>query len=344
MAQYIVNYSDGSRTITVRDEEVFGPSTFPITSSKFCNPRPITSANISSKAFVIEGNFTYRFVAGFEFQVSDSDSNDAVYTVDSRTYSSINDETTIIVNEAFFSQTGALGNIFYVVPTSSIETTLTLVGRKFYNYGDYINENFLHLLENFANDAEPPYPTLGQLWYDTGSSTLKVYNDTAFVPITGETGITQTFADGRYVKKAGDTMTGLLILSGAPSSNLHAATKLYVDTAVQNKYIAAFAQDTFVGNEVIMQGVIPITLKLLAGAGTSRFKAATNSTSDLTFLIKKNGTQVGTIDVANDTVSGTFTVASDVTFSPGDLIKIVAPAVADAAYTDISITINLVVP
>ncbi len=36
------------------------------------------------------------------------------------------------------------------------------------------------------------------------------------------------------VNKAGDTMTGILTLSGAPTSNLHAATKQYVDTAVSN--------------------------------------------------------------------------------------------------------------
>lgn len=34
------------------------------------------------------------------------------------------------------------------------------------------------------------------------------------------------------VDKAGDTMTGPLTLSGAPSADLHATTKLYVDTAV----------------------------------------------------------------------------------------------------------------
>ena len=33
------------------------------------------------------------------------------------------------------------------------------------------------------------------------------------------------------VSKSGDTMTGLLTLSGAPTTNLHAATKLYVDNA-----------------------------------------------------------------------------------------------------------------
>ena len=43
--------------------------------------------------------------------------------------------------------------------------------------------------------------------------------------------ITGTFDTGVFVLKAGDTMTGALTLSGAPTSNLHAATKKYVDDA-----------------------------------------------------------------------------------------------------------------
>ena len=39
--------------------------------------------------------------------------------------------------------------------------------------------------------------------------------------------------DGRYVNAAGDTMLGDLTLAGAPSSDLHAATKKYVDDAVE---------------------------------------------------------------------------------------------------------------
>jgi hypothetical protein len=39
-------------------------------------------------------------------------------------------------------------------------------------------------------------------------------------------------ADALKVDKSGSTMTGLLTLSGAPTVNLHAATKLYVDTAI----------------------------------------------------------------------------------------------------------------
>lgn len=53
---------------------------------------------------------------------------------------------------------------------------------------------------------------------------------TTFPNITGA--VTKTHSQiNDLLEKAGGTMTGNLTLSGAPSSNLHAATKLYVDTA-----------------------------------------------------------------------------------------------------------------
>ncbi len=50
-----------------------------------------------------------------------------------------------------------------------------------------------------------------------------------------------------FVLKAGSTMTGALTLSGAPSSNLHAATKAYVDT-VAGSATAAAASATAAAN------------------------------------------------------------------------------------------------
>jgi Chaperone of endosialidase len=47
------------------------------------------------------------------------------------------------------------------------------------------------------------------------------------------------------VQKAGDTMTGLLTLSGPPTANLHAATKLYVDSAAA--LLAPINNPTFTG-------------------------------------------------------------------------------------------------
>lgn len=45
-------------------------------------------------------------------------------------------------------------------------------------------------------------------------------------------GISQDDADARYLQLSGGTMTGPLTLSGAPASDLQAATKKYVDDSV----------------------------------------------------------------------------------------------------------------
>jgi hypothetical protein len=59
--------------------------------------------------------------------------------------------------------------------TNTTTSSLTLVGKGFLNWGEPIQENLLHILENFASDTAPAYPTLGQLWYDSTLKVLKVY-------------------------------------------------------------------------------------------------------------------------------------------------------------------------
>ena len=59
-------------------------------------------------------------------------------------------------------------------------TSLTLVGRNYSNFGQIINENFVQLLENFANTTPPSNPIVGQLWYDSSKKKLRVNTGSAF--------------------------------------------------------------------------------------------------------------------------------------------------------------------
>ena len=68
-------------------------------------------------------------------------------------------------------------------------TSLTLVGRDYAGYGQFLNENFIYLLENFAsaNSGGPSNPIAGQLWWDTTNNILKVYSGSSWKISTGAT-------------------------------------------------------------------------------------------------------------------------------------------------------------
>ena len=61
-----------------------------------------------------------------------------------------------------------------VVDTAS--TDITLVGRNYTGFGEFLNENFVKILESFANSSAPSNPLVGQLWWDTAANRLKVWD------------------------------------------------------------------------------------------------------------------------------------------------------------------------
>lgn len=69
------------------------------------------------------------------------------------------------------------GNVVAVVDDGTVDTTSTdikLIGRAVTDYGTEQNENFVQLMENFADSTEPGAPLQGQLWYNTGEDTMYV--------------------------------------------------------------------------------------------------------------------------------------------------------------------------
>jgi len=108
------------------------------------------------------------------------------------------------------------------------QTSLSLVGRNTTSYGVEFNQNFLKLLENFANASAPANPVEGQLWYDTtpGSEQLKVYDGTQWIASGG-------------LKKA----------STAPEASNSLTGDLWVDTDNQQLYLYTGSGWTLVGPE-----------------------------------------------------------------------------------------------
>ena len=76
--------------------------------------------------------------------------------------------------------------------TVDTSTDLTLIGKNYAGYGQAQNDNFVWLLENFANTSQPPNPLKGQIWFDSGNSKLKFWDGTKFRTTGGaEVGATQ---------------------------------------------------------------------------------------------------------------------------------------------------------
>jgi hypothetical protein len=68
-----------------------------------------------------------------------------------------------------------------------LSTGLTLIGKNYSGFGEALNENFIKLLDNFANTSRPANPIRGQLWFDTAELKLKVYSGVEFMPVSSAT-------------------------------------------------------------------------------------------------------------------------------------------------------------
>jgi len=76
------------------------------------------------------------------------------------------------------------GQVLTTIADGQINTTSTslgLPGRNYAGYGQVLDTNFVHVLENFADSTPPPNPIRGQLWFNTNNNTLCV------CPSDGET-------------------------------------------------------------------------------------------------------------------------------------------------------------
>ena len=70
------------------------------------------------------------------------------------------------------------GSIVATVQDATLDqsTDLVFLGRNYAGYGESQNENFIKLLENFANTTPPAKPLEGEIWYDTANKRINFYD------------------------------------------------------------------------------------------------------------------------------------------------------------------------
>jgi len=83
-----------------------------------------------------------------------------------------------------YTITRADGTTLTTIPDGQYDTStsLTLVGKNLFNFGQFQNTNYVRLLENFANTTQPTNQMTGQLWWDKANTVMKVYNGVSWVP------------------------------------------------------------------------------------------------------------------------------------------------------------------
>jgi hypothetical protein len=233
------------------------------------------------------------------------------------------------------------GNVFATVADGTINTSssMTLVGKNYAGYGQFLDTNFVRLLENASNTTPPSAPLTGQLWWDSGGGLLKVYNGTVFKTISAAT--SSSSAPSTTTSVVGDlwydttnqqlnVFTGTTWLLVGPQStsgqgtsgaivatvtdNLsvnHVVVQLWVNNLIVGMISkdASFIPGTAIGGGWGIQTISPgITLSSSVGGQTPLFNGTATVAQSLlgfnpsAFMQTGNNTgTTGTLSVTNNT-------------------------------------------
>lgn len=154
--------------------------------------------------------------------------------------------------------------------TNTSVTSLTLIGRDYAGYGQFLNENFVYLLENFANGTGPANPLRGQLWWDTANNILRVWSGSSWKISTGATSSPFSSPPSDLSALGGDlwfdtTNNQLKVYSG----NSWIVVGPVATPATGNSgAVPAIMQDTTGGNHIVIQFIISSTVYAIISKDT----------------------------------------------------------------------------
>lgn len=233
------------------------------------------------------------------------------------------------------------GTIFAVVADGTINTSssMILVGKNYAGYGEFLDENFIHLLESGANTTAPGAPLTGQLWFNKSNNTLSVYNGATFKRLNGAIASASTPTSNVVGDLWYDSTNAQLkvysgtsfILVGPAFTAGTGTTGAIVDTvtdntAVSHVVIKLFVEDQVVGvvskdNSFTPQIAIPgfttirpgITLATTVSGVSQLFQGIATDSQLLDGLDSTDFLSA----ISNDTTTGTLGILNDSGLSVG---------------------------
>jgi len=242
--------------------------------------------------------------------------------------------------------------------TVDIATTdLALFGKGYAGFGERLNENFVKVLENFANTTAPANKIKGQLWYDTLANQIKVWNGSKFKPVGSSTTSASQPANANTGDMWFDTNNSQLYVYSSTAWTLigptavagsgvtQVSSETIKDNAGVNKSILKFiTNDTTVGivsaeeftPQTAIAGFATIFkgITLSTSISNNRFKGVATTATGL--LLDDNTTIVPSDNfLRSDT---TDTAAGLITFVSGVAIGTASKSTITQASNDLTIT------
>jgi hypothetical protein len=197
--------------------------------------------------------------------------------------------------------TGASQQTVSIAPgtTNTTATSLTLVGKNFPGYGQFLMQNFVQVLQNFNNTTAPNNPVIGQLWYDTANQVLKVYRGTTWNGLANSTIGTSAPASPRPGDMWWDSNAGQLKgyngsvwnVIGPASTADQGVSGAVVDTVTDNSGATDGTQKHVVVKFYISQVLVailssdPVFTPLVALSGFATIKPGFNLSTTISNLI-----------------------------------------------------------
>jgi hypothetical protein len=251
------------------------------------------------------------------------------------------------------------GSIFATVADGTIDTTssVTVVGRNYAGYGEFLGENFVKILENSSNSTAPGNPLAGQLWYDSSGNVLNVYNGTEFKPISSVkvAGVapSSSLTAGDLWFDSGNSQLHIyngssFTLVGPPSSvgvgttgleavtitDNAAANHVIIRLSIENLVVAFISDDPEFTPSPAISGFATIKPGFQLSSGVAN--ASVTQADNATLFNLLNSTQFLRSD-ENDATSGTLSILNDTGLAVGvNGDCIVAVAGSDVTISNVS--------